>query len=78
MSHLENGTVKYVGYQEDSLQTMINGNLANARFNATVGVEAERATKTMNLAVLEVWVQKGSRWLLFARQAVKNLKARAC
>ena len=25
-----------------------------------------------NLKVLEVWVKKGKRWLLFARQSVKN------
>jgi hypothetical protein len=68
---LETGYINYHSYKEDSLQLMINGNMANARFVADVNVTLNGNTVNYHLKVLEVWVRKGKKWLLFARQAVR-------
>src|SRR5580765_6324580 len=68
---LETGYINYHSYKEDSLQLMINGNMANARFVADVNVTLNGNTVNYHLKVLEVWVRQGKRWLLFARQAVR-------
>lgn len=70
--HLKEGMVKYKSFTEDSLQIVINNNMANARFIANIQVVDGDSTKTINLSVLEVWVKKGNRWLLFARQGIKR------
>ena len=64
----------YISYQkikEDSITITRNGTMANVRFIADVIVTMKSATNTYRLKVLEVWVKKGSRWLLFARQAIR-------
>lgn len=67
----ESGFISYQGYREDSISVTINGNMANVRFIADI--TATMKTKAdYRLRVLEVWVKKGNRWVLFARQAVKN------
>ena len=71
IKHLETGYMNYNSYKEDSMQLMINGNMANARFVADINVTLNGNTGTYHLKVLEVWWKKGKRWLLFARQAVK-------
>ena len=71
IKNLETGYNNYHSYKEDSLQVMINGNMANARFVADINVTLNGNTGSYHLKVLEVWVKKGKRWLLFARQAVK-------
>jgi methionyl-tRNA synthetase len=71
INHLETGYISYHSYKEDSLQLMINGNMANARFVADINATLNGNTGNFHLKVLEVWVKKGKRWLLFARQAVK-------
>jgi hypothetical protein len=68
---LETGYISYQVYKEDSLNIMINGNVANARFVADISATLNGNSNTFHLKVLEVWVKKGKRWLLFARQAVK-------
>lgn len=73
ISHLESGYMKYLSYREDSLKLVINGNLANARFIATINSSLNGTSNTFNLYVLEVWVKKGSRWLLFSRQATRKV-----
>ncbi len=72
IKNLETGYVNYHSYKEDSLQLMINGNMANARFVADINVTLNGNTGSYHLKVLEVWVRKGKRWLLFARQAVRG------
>lgn len=72
INHLETGYISYHSYKEDSLQLMINGNMANARFVADINATLNGNTGNFHLKVLEVWVRKGKRWLLFARQAVKS------
>ena len=71
IKNLETGYMKYVSYKEDSVQVMMNGNMANVRFIADISAKLNGNDGNYHLKVLEVWVRKGKRWLLFARQAVK-------
>ena len=68
---LETGYISYQGFKEDSIAVSINGNMANVRFVADISATMKGSTNTYHLKVLEVWVKKGKRWVLFARQAVK-------
>jgi len=67
----ETGYISYQGFKEDSIAVSINGNMANVRFVADITATMKGSTNTYHLKVLEVWVKKGKRWVLFARQAVK-------
>jgi len=71
LKNLETGYISYQGYKEDSITVTLNGNMANVRFIADITATMKAATNTYHLKVLEVWVKKGKRWVLFARQAVK-------
>ena len=71
IKNLETGYIDYHGYKEDSLQVVVNGTMAHARFVADINVTLNGNNGTYHLKVLEVWVRKGKRWILFARQAVK-------
>jgi len=53
------------------LTITINESMANARFVADVNATLNGNTVNTHLKVLEVWVKKGKRWVLFARQGVK-------
>ena len=68
----ETGYISYQSFKEDSITVIINGNMANVRFIADITATMKAATNTYHLKVLEVWVKKGKRWVLFARQAVKG------
>jgi hypothetical protein len=68
---LETGYLTYQSYKEDSLNITLNGSMANARFVADIKAILNGNPVSNHLKVLEVWVKKGKRWLLFARQAVK-------
>jgi hypothetical protein len=68
---LETGYISYESYKEDSIGVTMNGNMANVRFVADIKATMKEVSNTFHLKVLEVWVKKGKRWLLFARQAVK-------
>lgn len=70
--NLETGYMKYFTYAEDSIQVFMNGNMASARFIADITGNLNGKDGSYHLKVLEVWVRKGNRWLLFARQAVKG------
>jgi hypothetical protein len=72
IKHLETGYMNYNSYKEDSVQVMINGNMANARFVADIAATLNGTSNSFHLKVLEVWVKKGKRWLLFARQAIRG------
>lgn len=71
IKNLETGYIRYQSYKEDSIQVVVNGNMAHARFIADIGATLNGNTAVYHLKVLEVWVKKGKRWVLFARQAVK-------
>lgn len=73
VSNLETGLISYQAYKEDSITVNINGNVANVRFKAAIEATMKGTTNIFNLRVLEVWVKKSKRWVLFARQAVKQL-----
>jgi Domain of unknown function (DUF4440) len=68
---LETGYISYESYKEDSIAITMNGNMANVRFVADITATMKESSNTFHLKVLEVWVKKGKRWILFARQAVK-------
>lgn len=69
--NLETGYMKYNSYKEDSITVTVNGTMANVRFVADISATLNEKDGNYHLKVLEVWVKKGKRWLLFARQAVK-------
>jgi hypothetical protein len=71
LNHLETGYMSYLDYKEDSVNVTVNGNMANARFIADIKAGLNGNVGNFHLKVLEVWVKKGKRWILFARQAVK-------
>lgn len=72
IKNLETGYTSYKSIKEDSLQIAINGNIANARFVGDYEVSLNGGNPVVyHLKVLEVWVKKGNRWMLFARQAIK-------
>ena len=68
----ESGYISYQAFKEDSITVTINENMANVRFVADITATMKGATNNFHLKVLEVWVKKGKRWMLFARQAVKG------
>ena len=71
VSDFESGRITYHSITEDSVSAAINGNLASVRFNG-VYVATNNGVKSENrLKVLEVWVKKGNRWILFSRQGFK-------
>ena len=73
IKNLETGYTSYKSIKEDSLQVIVNGNLAHARFAGDYTVALNGGTvNTFHLRVLEVWVRKGKRWILFARQAIRG------
>ena len=67
----ETNYISYQNIKEDSVTIIRNGTMANVRFVADVTVTMKSAINTYRLKVLEVWVKKGNRWLLFARQAIR-------
>ena len=72
MKNLESGVMQYDSYLVDSLIITSNGTLANARFSADISATLNGKNSMFQLGVLEVWVKKGNRWVLFARQAVRK------
>lgn len=71
IKNLETGYMVYNGYKEDSVQVGISGNTAHVRFVADIAATLNGKEGAFHLKVMEVWIRKGKRWLLFARQAVK-------
>lgn len=69
---LETGYISYQSFKEDSVTITMNDNMANVRFIADINATLKGTTMVMHLKVLEVWVKKSKRWVLFGRQAVKN------
>lgn len=72
IQNIESGYIQYHSFNEDSVSVTMNGNMANVRFVADINVTLKETRNTYRLKVLEVWVKKGNRWVLFARQAVKG------
>lgn len=72
IKNLETGYISYQAYKEDSITVLINGTMANVRFVADITATMKETRSNFHLKVLEVWAKKGKRWVLFARQAIKN------
>jgi Domain of unknown function (DUF4440) len=69
----ETGKISYQSFKEDSINVSMNDNMANVRFIADITASVNGTTvNNYHLKVLEVWVKKSKRWVLFARQAVKG------
>jgi Domain of unknown function (DUF4440) len=69
----ETGKISYQSFKEDSVSVLMNDNMANVRFIAGITASVNGTTvNNYHLKVLEVWVKKSKRWVLFARQAVKG------
>ena len=70
----ERGYISYQSFKEDSITVMMNDNMASVRFVADITATLNGTTTVNNyhLRVLEVWVKKSKRWILFGRQAVKT------
>ncbi len=69
----ETGKISYQSFKEDSITVVMNDNMANVRFVADITASVNGTTvNNYHLKVLEVWVKKSKRWVLFARQAVKG------
>src|SRR6476646_3781901 len=68
---LETGYLVYHSFKEDSLKITINESIANVRFVADISATMNGNDTNVHLKVLEVWVKKGKRWILFARQGVR-------
>jgi len=73
IKNLETGYIIYKSIKEDSLQISMNNNIANARFVGDYEVSLNGGNAVVyHLKVLEVWVKKGNRWILFGRQAIRE------
>ena len=72
INDFERGYISYQAFKEDSITVSMNGNMANVRFVADITATMKGTTSVFHLKVLEVWVKKSKRWVLFARQAVKG------
>ena len=71
ISNLETGFISYQSFKEDSIVVNINGNVANVRFKADIDATMKGVSNNFKLRVLEVWIKKSKRWMLFARQGIK-------
>jgi len=71
IKHLETGFLVYHSFKEDSLTITIDESVANVRFVADIKATMNGNDTNVHLMVLEVWVKKGKRWILFARQGVR-------
>ncbi|MEO7488893.1 MAG: nuclear transport factor 2 family protein [Ferruginibacter sp.] len=68
---LESGYISYQDIKEDSITITMNGNMANVRFLGDYKATLKGAASNFRLRVLEVWVKKSKRWVLFSRQGIR-------
>jgi hypothetical protein len=67
----ETGRISYQSFKEDSISVVLNSNLATVRFVADIVATNNGVKSNNHLKVVEVWVKKGKRWILFARQGFR-------
>lgn len=71
--NIEAGVMRYEAFAADSLMVAFSARTAQVRFLADIRAALNGAPPVdYRLRVLEVWVRRGNRWLLFARQAVRR------
>ncbi|MDB5278910.1 MAG: hypothetical protein JWR61_3865 [Ferruginibacter sp.] len=68
---LESGYISYQDIKEDSITITMNGNMANVRFLGDYKATLKGAASNFKLRVLEVWIKKSKRWVLFSRQGIR-------
>ncbi len=73
LNNLKTKYITYISYAEDSISVTSNGNIANLRYRASIEATLKGVAATYYLHVLEVWIKKGNRWVLFSRQSVKKV-----
>ena len=71
LKNLETGYNGYQSYKEDSISVSINSVAASVRYVADINATLKGQPSTYHLKVSEVWLKKGNRWVLFARQSIK-------
>ena len=69
----ESGLITYHSYKEDSISVGMSGNAAHIRFIADINSTLRGNNSNNHIRVMEVWIKKGNKWVLFARQAVRPL-----
>jgi hypothetical protein len=67
----ESGLISYQSFKEDSIKVDMSGDAANVRYLAELNVTLRGNTSNVRLRVLEVWLKRNNRWILFSRQAVR-------
>lgn len=72
IKNLGTGYLQYHRFTADSMNAVVDKHVAYTRFIADITVTLNGNKATYHLKVLEVWVKRGKRWLLFARQAVRG------
>jgi ketosteroid isomerase-like protein len=71
INDFKSGRISYQSFKEDSVNVAISGDAANVRFIADINATNNGVNGNNHLKVLEVYVKKGSDWILFSRQAVR-------
>lgn len=71
ISDLKTGIISYQSFREDSVQVLVDDNIAHIRFAADIDATLRGNASHFHLKVLEVWVKKDKSWILFARQAIR-------
>ncbi len=68
----ETNYISYQSFKEDSISVSLGADLASVRFVADITATLKGNMANHHIKVLEVWVKKSKRWVLFARQAIKS------
>jgi hypothetical protein len=68
---LYNGKITYNKIDQTAPTVVLNGNVASVRATADIDVDVSGTNVKMRLTILQVWVLKNKRWLLFTRQSGK-------
>jgi hypothetical protein len=68
---LYNGKIAYAKIDQGAPAIVLNGNVASVRSTADIDVNVNGSNVQMKLTILQVWIWKNSKWLLFTRQSGK-------
>jgi hypothetical protein len=72
---LKNNSSRYMDYHsfaDDSMQVIVSGNVACARFVADINSNiAGTPPESKRRKVLEIWILEKKQWIIFARQAIR-------
>lgn len=71
LQDLTDNTLDYHSIKTDSVEVILDKKIATVRFVGDYDVSLNGNRNTFHLRVLEVWVRKGNRWKILARQAIR-------